>query len=333
MKTLEEIFTMQNLLAAHRQCRKCKQHKREVIVYELNLFENLKRLQKSILDRSYQIHHYRSFNVYEPKKRRIESLPYKHRIVQRCLCDHVLRDTVEPHLIYDNGACRINKGTDFARGRLKKFMNAFYLKHGAKGYVLKCDVAKFFPSINHEKLKEKLAKIFPEDIYWLLCVFVDSNKKTCGLPIGNQTSQWFALLLLNDIDHFIKETLGIKFYVRYMDDLVLIHESKNYLRECLVQIQEKVHQLELSFNSKTKISQLSEGIAFLGFKFLFDKAGHLMVALNNQTKKRLRRGASKMYQKYVLGLYSVQDAVNNLYGYKMYLSRCKGHDFFNTMKL
>lgn len=332
MKTLEEIFTIENLMQAHHYCRTCKQHKREVIAFELNIYENLMKLQKSIFDRTYKINHYRVFKVYEPKTRVIESLHYRHRIIQRCLCDNLLRPTLEPILIYDNGACRINKGTDFSRNRLKKFMRAHYSKHGEKGYVLKCDIAKFFPSINHEKLKNILSKIFPEDIMWLLSVFIDSNGLEKGLPIGNQTSQWFALMMLNAEDHFIKETLRVKYYIRYMDDLVIIHHSKTFLQNALKTLTEKVNALGLQFNAKTKISRFSEGISFLGFHFKC-VGGKIVQTLGSGAKKRIKRGASRMYQKYIYNIYSATETLNNLYGYKTYLSRCSNKGFFEKLHL
>ena len=163
-----------------------------------------------------------------------------------------------------------------------------------KGFCLKCDIKKFFPSINHKVLKEKLSKIFSREIIWLLSVFIDSNGKDSGLPIGNQTSQWFAIVVLNDLDHYIKETLGCKHYVRYMDDLVIIHSSKLFLRKCLQEISGIIKNLALTLNAKTKISKLSEGISFLGFKHIF-LGSNVISTLGHSARARLKRGSKKIY--------------------------------------
>lgn len=331
MKTLSEVFTIENLLVSHKKCRRCKQHKREVVVFELNLFENLLKIRNEILNKTYTIKHYRVFEVYEPKKRTIESLSYKHRVIQRCLCDFLLKETLEPYLIFDNAACRENKGTDFARNRLKGFIKKFFVKFGFEGYYLKCDIKKFFPSIDHNILKEKLKKIFSEEIMWLLCVFIDSINNV-GLPIGNQTSQWFALVLLNDLDHFVKETLGCKYYIRYMDDIVIIHHDKEFLRNCKKIILHIVKGLNLSLNSKTKISKLSEGIDFLGFKYKI-KDKKVGSWLGRLAKARLKRSSKKIYQKYLYGFYSIEKTINYLFSYKKYLVRCKNKKLYKKFHI
>lgn len=106
------------------------------------------------LNKKYKVNGYYSFKIYEPKEREIQALYYRDRIVQHSLCDNVLRDFFEKRLIYDNGACRIGKGTHFSMRRLIKFMRDFYKIYGSNGYILKCDIKKYFASINKEILKK-----------------------------------------------------------------------------------------------------------------------------------------------------------------------------------
>ena len=147
---------------------------------------------------------------------------------------------LESKLIFDNVACRKNKGTLFGLERLKLFLRKFYnVNKNNNGYFLKCDIKKYFQNINHKILRDQLAKVLDEEELW----FVDNLLQNTyadtgvGLPIGNQTSQWFALFYLNGLDHFIKETLKIKYYVRYMDDMILVHKDKEYLKHCKEEIE------------------------------------------------------------------------------------------------
>ena len=237
---LEEIFSFENLYSAYKNCRKSKQHKGEVIRFETNLSVNLHSLNKELLSKKYIFGKYKRFKIYEPKERLIEALSFKDRVVVRCFCDIVLKNKIESKLIYDNCACRKNKGTIFAINRLHRFLRIEYMKQNDNNiYFLKCDVRKYFPNIDHEILLKLLDEInFSEDEMWFINKIVNgkSNKIEKGLPLGNWSSQWFALLYLNKLDHYIKEKLRIKGYIRYMDDMILIHRDKNYLIECQIKV-------------------------------------------------------------------------------------------------
>ena len=124
---IEEIFTFENLYKAYKDCRKSKQHKGEVIRFEVDLSRNISNLQKELLSKKYKLSKYKKFSIYEPKERVIEALPFKDRVVIKCFCEETLRDKIENKLIYDNAACRKNKGTDFAIKRLEKFLRHEFL--------------------------------------------------------------------------------------------------------------------------------------------------------------------------------------------------------------
>ena len=117
-------------------------------------------------------------------------------------------------------------------------------------------------------------------------------RKGKGLPIGNETSQLLAIYYLNELDHYIKEQLHIKYYVRYMDDFILIHHDKEYLKKCLNLINKKLSYLKLSLNKKTQIYNLKSGVNFLGYKFIL-KNKKLVILLNNQTRKKIKRKLRK----------------------------------------
>ena len=157
-------------------------------------------------------------------------------------------------------------------------MHDFYKKHGAIGYFLKCDIRKFFDNIDHFVLKQKLSKAIEDDrVLTLLYQIIDSFEVTPGkgLPLGNQTSQRFAIFYLDSFDRLIKEKLKIKYYSRYMDDCVLIHPDKDYLKYCLEQMKKCAEALKIDFNEKTEIFPLKNGVDYLGwhiYLYLHDKS-------------------------------------------------------------
>lgn len=291
---LDEIFTFENLYDAYKQCRKSKQHKGEVIRFETNLSYNINKLVNEIATKKYKLGKYKEFLIYEPKERLIEALPFRDRVVIRCFCDIVLRDKIEVKLIYDNTACRTEKGTLFAIKRLEKFLRHEYLKeHNNDIYFLKCDIQKYFPSIDHQILLDLLRKInFSEDEMWMIEKLVKEqpNNAATGLPLGNQSSQWFALFYLNVIDRYVKEKLRVKGYVRYMDDMILVHRDKEYLRYCLNEIERICKEkLNLSLNHKTQIGKVKNGIDFLGYRHILNENGSITRRLRSSAKKRLKK--------------------------------------------
>lgn len=291
---LEEIFTFENIYNAHKKCRRSKQHKGEVIRFEVNISENICKLQKEIISKKYKVGKYKEFIIYEPKERLIQALPYRDRIVLRCFCDNVLIPKIEGKLVNDNIACRKGKGTKYGMDRLKYFLQKEYFKkNDNKVYYLKCDIRKYFPSISHEILINNLKKVdFSDEEFWFINKIIKEQPENSekGLALGNQTSQWFALYYLNKIDRLIKEKLKIKCYIRYMDDFILIHRDKNYLQNCLKIINKVCNEeLKLELNQKTQIGIAYNGIDFLGFNHILTSSGKVIRKLRLSSKQRMRK--------------------------------------------
>ena len=286
MTMLEEVYDFENLINAYVQARKGKRWKKTVAYFELDLERNLIRIQRDLKNRTYRCGSYHSFKIYEPKERDIMSNSFRDKVVQHSLCDNILYRVLSSNFIYDNYASQKGKGTDFGRDRLKEHLHRYFRHHGSEGYILKCDIKKYFYNIDHEILKSQLRRFFDDSIRWLIEEIVDSTKGK-GLPIGNQTSQYFSILYLSHVDHFIKERLHIKYYGRYVDDLYLIHESKEYLAHCLEEIKKILPGVE--FNKKTQIFNIKNGIEFLGFKFYLTKTGKVIMKLAKGKKQRIKR--------------------------------------------
>lgn len=290
---VDEIFSFENLYRAHKECRRSKQNISEIINFELNLSYNISKLVRSLKNKTYKFGKYYKFYIYEPKERLIEALPYKDRIVIKCFCNTVLIPKLQNRLINDNVACRKGKGTLYGIKRLELFLKREYIKKNSNEiYYLKCDIKKYFPSINHEILLTMLSKLnFSEDEMWFIkkTIKEQPNNSLIGLPLGNQTSQWYALLYLNKIDRLIKEKLRVKGYVRYMDDMILIHHNKSFLQKCKKEIEKKCKdELKLELNGKTQIGKVKYGIDFLGFRHVLTKTGKVVRKLRKSSKQRLK---------------------------------------------
>ncbi len=313
-----------NLYQAHKTARKGKRSTKEVIEFELDLAGSLSSLSDSLQQKTYSISGYYRFFVHEPKERLIHALHYKDRVVQHCLCDEVLGPLLDKKLIYDNAACRIGKGNHFALARVSGFLREYYNRHGAAGYVLKCDVRKFFDHISHDVLKAKLRRVIADDdVLSLLFMIIDSyeTEPGRGLPLGNQTSQWFAIYYLDGFDRLIKENMRIKYYSRYMDDCVIIHEDKAYLQNGLVRLRTYLgEELKLEFNDKTQIFPLRQGVNYLGFHVFLTDSGKIVKRVRQSTKCKYRRRLKYMCTGYASGLMDYEDIQRVLANYHAHLS-------------
>lgn len=299
MGLYHKIYDFDNLYKAYLDARKGKRWKSATNFFEIDALSRLSYLQKELKEETYETSEYNVFKVYEPKERTIKSSAFRDKVVQRSLCDHVLEPAFERSLIYDNYACRRGKGTHAALRRTEEFYRAAYRKHGTEYYVLKCDVEKYFDSIDHMKLKALMRKFFDDDkLLRLLDAIIDSPCGGRGVPIGNQTSQWFAITFLNGLDHYIKEQLRIKWYVRYMDDFVLIHHDREYLRHCKREIERILAELGLSLNEKAHIFPIKNGVDFLGFHTYLTPTGKLIKKVRHDSNKRVKRKLRKFKQLY-----------------------------------
>lgn len=343
----EELFTFDNLYKAHIKGRVSKRSKRPVVRYEISLSEKIKELHSQIITGKYKVGRYNSFIIFEPKQREIQTLHYSDRIVQHVICDNVIAPYFTKRAIMDNGVCQIGKGTHFTLKRFEYKLHQFIKRYGNKGYILKCDVFKYFPSVPHKQLKETILPHFRDkrlrdfmemiiDSYHthpeylkkydipVLCKVQqhkDNGKMWTtgrGIPIGNQTSQIFGMFYLNKLDRFIKENLRIKIYSRYMDDFVIVHNDKEYLKEVLAKIQQIVGELGLTLNKKTKIFPLKNGVTYLGFRYQVTETGKVIKKVSKKTVVRFKARArliNRAYADGIINLDKVQSCLSAYHGH------------------
>lgn len=260
----EIMCNFKNIYDAYRLAHRGKTNSPDVIEFDKHKLYNLNKILEYLQKKEWdKIFKYYRFKLYDPKERVVDAMVFEGRIVQHVLCDKILRPFFDKRLVKENCACRIGKGTDYANNLVKQGLSKVLRTH-KDCYVLKMDVRKYFPSIDRSVLKE-LISIFPDkDILELLYYIIDHSPEENGLPIGNQTSQWFALFYLNTIDRIIKEKYRIKYYARYMDDLIIILADRQLLTELRYAAKETLHLL---FNNKTQLIPLHKGFCFLGWRY------------------------------------------------------------------
>ena len=270
-KTIRNEFdkklTYENLMKAHILSRKGKGYRKDIILFNLKQEEYIMWLYNELKNETYKHGGYTSFYIYEPKLRRIEKSRYIDRVVHRWIVDNFLLPYFEPTFINTSYACLKNRGmhkacldVQFAMKHCKIIWNNYY--------ILKMDIRKLFENINKNKLYCILnRKIQDEKLLWLLREIIYSNEEKCGLAIGNYTSQTFANIYLNEVDQFIKHKLHCKYYFRFMDDSIVLVQTKKEAIYILNEIRKFLKEnLDLELNEKTQIFKSSQGVNFCGYK-------------------------------------------------------------------
>ena len=307
-QTFDEVFSFEALYRAHIRGRSGKRSKRPVVRFETNMTERIYELYEKLRNGEYTLGRYHSFVVYEPKRREIQTLYYADRVIQHVLCDNVLAPYFTKRAIIDNCVCQKGKGAHFALRRFENKLRAFIAKHGVNGYFLKCDVLKYFPSVPHEQLKNTVCnQILDDKLRNYVLHVIDSYhtapdylfkygldslgegaKTERGIPIGNQSSQIFGMYYLDPVDRLVKEQLRVDIYSRYMDDFLLVHEDRDYLKYALSEIERCVATLGLKLNTKTQIFPLKNGVTYLGYRYFVTPTGKIVKTVKKPTKRRFR---------------------------------------------
>lgn len=329
MLSYDKVVTIENLIDVYKTVRNNTKHKEKIFIFELFFSCNITFIYNALKNEEYTHKRYNIFIIKEPKYRLIMSEQMSDKIVNHLVSTYFLFPLIDSLLLPMNVATRPLMGSGKGIEYVKKYINKLKYKHD-NIYILKCDISKYFYSIDQEILLEKLEKLIKEErIFNLIKEIVTSTndeyinecisksidkeierlkklsindyqahvdkirsiplyQKGKGLPIGNMTSQILAVYYLNDLDHYIKEKLRIKYYVRYMDDFILFHEDRKYLKYCLDEIEKKLAEIKLKLNKKTQILEIHHGFCFLGYRFIL-KDKKLLMLLSSSTKKRVRK--------------------------------------------
>lgn len=252
--------------------------KESVQRYLLNIFSNISRTRKELLEGKDVRLGFIEFDLVERgKPRHIRSVHFRERVVQKTLCKNALSPVLTYNLITDNGASQKYKGVHFATQRVIKFLKKFYNRYGNDGYVLLIDFKSYFDNIEHKPIKDYVRKYFKDkNILKLSDDFIDAFGEK-GLGLGSETSQIDAVAYINQIDHYIKEVAKVKYYARYMDDSILIHHSKEFLQELYTKLKIMYKDLGITVNEKKScICKLKHGFKFLKTRFYLTSTGKII---------------------------------------------------------
>ncbi len=328
-KKIKNVFnknlTFKKMLEAHKRARSEKTHKAEVIKFELNLENNITNLINEIKNKKYRTGKYYTFKVYEPKERYIQALPYKDRIVHQWYVEEFIKPYILPKFIDTTYACISDRGSHKAAEKIQQEMRIFQRNYG-DFWILKCDIKKYFYNINPNILFNILKRYFADkdliDFTQVLLFNGPISFNAVGIPIGNYTSQFFANIYLNELDQYIKRELKIQNYVRYMDDFILILETK---KECILikkLIEKFLHErLRLELNSKSRYYPAKMGVNFCGYRIF---TTHRL--LRTSSKKKIKKNIklfNNLYHNNILNIDFAMQSINSWLGHSSHCNSFK----------
>lgn len=284
---LELISSPENLLYAWREFLPGKKSKPDVQDFHLHLMQHILSLRNDIVNGTYRHGGYQAFNISDPKPRNIHKASVRDRLVHHALY-RVLYPFFDRTFIADSYSCRIGKGTHKALDRFHSFYNKASRNGTRTAWVLKCDIRKFFASIDHSVLRDILAGyIADRRILELLHEVIGSFSSTApgvGLPLGNLTSQLLVNVYMNEFDQFVKNVLRVKYYIRYADDFVFVSSNREYLEVILTEVRcFLAGRLSLTLHpDKVLLKTMASGVDFLGWVHFPDHR-----VIRTATKRRM----------------------------------------------
>jgi len=284
----EQVYSFENLLRAFRKAKKGSNKSIEAKQWLFYLEKKMLELQKELETTTYKPGNFRYFKVYDPKERLISVAPFKDRVVHHAVVN-ILEPVYENIFIHDSYATRKYKGQHKAVFKAQKFMQN-------NNWFLKCDIEKFFESVSHDILLKIIENKIKDKklIHLIEMIICNGGNNGIGLPIGNLTSQFFANVYLNNFDHFIKENLRVRNYIRYMDDFVLFSNEKSQLKLWLREIKQYLaEELKLHLKSNAVyINSRLNGLSFLGTR-IFPRT----IRIKQENFKRyIRRMKKRKYE-------------------------------------
>ncbi len=296
---LSAVIDFDPLYESMRKCRKGVIWKDSVASFCLNGLERTIKLSDELRNGTYKARPAVHFKITSPKPRDISSVTFRDRVFQRSLNDNAVYPIMSNSFIYDNFACQKGKGTDAARNRLKEFLHRYYRKHGHEGYVAQFDIHGYYPNMDHAVAEKLFSERLPKDVYSLVeRILREQYEGDKGYNPGSQLIQIAGISVLDKFDHYVKEQLHAKLYIRYMDDFLIISNDEDYLKECVTQIRSYLGSMKFELNEKkTRVYPLSEGIDFLGFHYWLTETGKVVMHVRAENVKRERKKLRRLVAK------------------------------------
>lgn len=314
-KLFEIIADWDNLSIAANKAYRHKGDSQIVYKFKKQFSKNITSIRNKLLNESIEVGNYNRFIIFEPKKRLICAAPFEQRVIHHAIMN-ICHQYFEKNLIFDTYASRPNKGGHKAVKRVQE-------KIGDNKYFAKLDIRKFFDSIDHNILKLKLSRLFKDPrLLMLFERIINSYGNGRGVPIGNLTSQYFANYYLSDLDHYMKEEMKARVYVRYMDDVILMAKEKNHIMKLVKRYICYAHD-HLGLEVKPPIvGRTCKGIPFLGYRVFKND-----ILINGKGKRRFIRNLHKLEILYETYRISDREYSNRLMSSLAYIKFANSYKF------
>jgi retron-type reverse transcriptase len=319
----EKIIDFENVYHAYRAVARGKRYRQESLDFKYALEDNLCALSNELVWDMYKPSIMRQFWIIDPKKRLISAPAFRDRVVHHALCQ-IIEPVFEKRFINESFACRVGRGTHAAMEHTVSCVRQAKRQWGHY-WVLKGDVHKFFPSIHHDTLYRIMGRAIRDTkvlhlINLIIRSYESPDRDGWGIPIGSLTSQLFANIYLDQLDHYLKEVCQVPYYARYMDDFVVLHQDKRVLQSLLCKIEDYLHdELMLNLNPKTGIFPGKQGIDFCGYRIW-----PTHIKPRKSTVKRAKKRLKKMAIQYRTNPAILDHAKASLNSFLGYIKHCSG---------
>jgi retron-type reverse transcriptase len=319
----DKVVDFENVYHAYRAAAHGKRYRQESLDFKYALEDNLCTLINELVWDMYKPSLMRQFWIIEPKKRLISAPAFRDRVVHHALCQ-VIEPVFEKRFVTENFACRVGRGTHAAMEHLADCVRRAKRQWGYY-WVLKCDIHKFFPNVNHDTLYRIIGRAIRDTkvlhlINLIIRAYESPDRDGWGIPIGALTSQLFANIYLDQLDHYLKEVCQVPYYARYMDDFVVLHQDKRVLQSLLYKIEDYLHdKLLLNLNPKTGIFPGKQGIDFCGYRIW-----PTHIKPRKSTVKRAKKRLKKMALQYKMNPKILEHAKASLNSFLGYIKHCSG---------
>lgn len=323
------IISPQTLFHSWNVFKEDKKNKPDVIAFEFDLEKNIFDLYRDLKNETYKHGAYKGFWIHDPKLRRIHKATVRDRVLHHAIF-RVLNPIFEPTFTSNSFSCRVGKGTHKGMKKVAEMLRTVSQNNTRECYALKCDIRKFFDSVDHDILIRILDKrIKDKKVMDLVREIIDSFVASRpnlfdrrGIPIGNLTSQIFANIYMNEFDQFIKHDLKVKYYARYTDDFIIISSDKKYLEDLITPIQDFLRaKLYLELHpKKVHITKHIRGIDFLGYVILPEH-----IKLRTRTKRKIPKKIKEMVYSYKSGKISELTLFSSLQSYLGVMSHANAY--------
>ncbi len=294
--TKEDIIDADALWDSMVKCRKSVSWKPSVKHFTLNGVEETLKMEKVLKDGTWKNCKPKPIVIAYPKKRDGLSIAFRDRVYQRSINDLILYPEITKHFIYDNCACQKGKGTDFARRRIKQHLWNFYTHYGLDGWVIQTDIHGYYPNTRHDAVKDHFRRYLDPEIYQMVCDVLDTQYAgEIGYNPGSQMVQIAGISLLDPMDHYMKERMHARHYIRYMDDTWTLTHGRDHAEACLDALRSHMEGLGYTLNEgKTHIVPLRDGFEFLGFHYRMTDTGKIITTIDSDNVRHERKKLARM---------------------------------------